>query len=94
MHSHPWLAIYDRLATHRALLALPGHRERDFLWPGRGAGGVDVSLGAHADQLEQDRDHNAALNILSEALRLIGWIDQAVHDIGSGEDANLAVDAG
>jgi putative transposase len=45
-------------------------------------------------QLGQDRDHNAALNILSEALCLIGLIDQAVHDIGSGEDGNLAVDAG
>ena len=42
----------------------------------------------------QDRDHNAALNILCEALRLIGLIDQAVNGIGSDEDANLAVDAG
>jgi putative transposase len=32
----------------------------------------------------QDRDHNAALNILREALRLIGLIDQTVNDIGSG----------
>jgi len=40
----------------------------------------------------QDRDHNAALNILGEALRLIGQIDQAVTDIGSGDDVNLAVD--
>ena len=42
----------------------------------------------------QDRDHNAALNILYEALRLIGLVDQAVNGIGSDEDANLAVDAG
>jgi putative transposase len=40
----------------------------------------------------QDRDHNAALNILREALRLIGPIDQAVTDIGSGDDVNSAVD--
>ena len=40
----------------------------------------------------QDRDHNAALNILHEALRLIGPIDQAVTDIGSGDDVNSAVD--
>jgi putative transposase len=40
----------------------------------------------------QDRDHNAALNILFEALRLIGLIDQAVNDIGSGDDVNSAVD--
>jgi putative transposase len=43
-------------------------------------------------QLAQDRDHNAALNILREALRLIGLIDQAVTDIGSGDDVNSAVD--
>jgi putative transposase len=42
----------------------------------------------------QDRDHNAALSILAEALRLIGFIDQAVSGTGSDEDANLAVDAG
>ncbi len=42
----------------------------------------------------QDRDHNAALNILFEALRLIGLIDQAVTDIGSGDDVNLTADAG
>ena len=42
----------------------------------------------------QDRDHNAALCILGEALRLIGLIDQAVDDIGSGDDVNLAADAG
>src|SRR5215467_12907214 len=45
-------------------------------------------------QFEQDRDHNAALNILHEALRLIGLIDQAVSGTGLDEDANLAVDAG
>ena len=43
---------------------------------------------------QQDRDHNAGLNILAEALRLIGPIDQVVNDIGSGDDVNLAVDAG
>jgi putative transposase len=42
--------------------------------------------------LAQDRDHNAALNILGEALRLIGPIDQAVTEIGSGDDVNSAVD--
>jgi putative transposase len=43
---------------------------------------------------EQDRDYNASLNILREALHLIGLIDQVVTGIGSDEDANLAVDAG
>src|SRR6266849_7655374 len=42
----------------------------------------------------QDRDHNAALNILREALCLIGLIDRVVNDIGSGDDVNLAADAG
>ena len=42
----------------------------------------------------QDRDHNAALNILFEALHLIGLIDQVVTDIGSGDDVNLPMDAG
>ena len=45
-------------------------------------------------QFEQDRDWNASLNILREALRLIGLIDQAVCGTGSDEDVNLAVDAG
>ena len=45
-------------------------------------------------QFPQDRDHNAAQNLLREALRLIGLIDQAVYGTGSDEDANLAVDAG
>jgi putative transposase len=45
-------------------------------------------------RLAQDRDHNAALCILSEALRLIGLIDQAVSGTGSDKDVNLAVDAG
>ena len=45
-------------------------------------------------QVAQDRDHNAALCILGEALRLIGLIDQAVDGIGSDDDGNLAVDAG
>ncbi|EFH89462.1 putative transposase IS891/IS1136/IS1341 family [Ktedonobacter racemifer DSM 44963] len=35
-------------------------------------------------QFEQDRDSNASLNILFEALRLIGLIDQAALDTGSG----------
>jgi putative transposase len=43
---------------------------------------------------EQDRDYNASLNILREALRLIGLIDQVVTGTGSDEDVNLAVDAG
>src|SRR6266436_446602 len=45
-------------------------------------------------QFSQDRDHNASLNILHEALRLIGLIDQVVNGIGSDDDVNLAVDAG
>jgi putative transposase len=45
-------------------------------------------------QCEQDRDHNASLNILFEALRLIGLIDQEVDGIGSDDDVNLAADAG
>ena len=45
-------------------------------------------------QVAQDRDHNAALCILFEALRLIELIDQAVNDIGSGDDVNLTADAG
>ncbi|HEX4205696.1 MAG TPA: transposase, partial [Ktedonobacteraceae bacterium] len=43
-------------------------------------------------QFPQDRDHNAGLNILREALRLIGLIDQVVGGTGSDEDVNLAVD--
>lgn len=43
-------------------------------------------------QVAQDRDHNAALNILREALRLIGLLDQAVSGTGSDADANSAVD--
>jgi transposase len=46
------------------------------------------------DGFSQDRDHNAALNILREALCLIGLMDQVVTDIGSGDDVNLAADAG
>ena len=42
----------------------------------------------------QDRDHNAALCILAEALRLIGLRDQAVSGTGSDEEVNSAVDAG
>jgi len=45
-------------------------------------------------RVAQDRDHNAALNILREALRLIGYSDQAVTGIGSDEDGNLPADAG
>ena len=45
-------------------------------------------------QFPQDRDHNAAQNLLREALRLIGLGDQVVSETSSDEDANLAVDAG
>ncbi len=45
-------------------------------------------------QFEQDRDYNASLNILGEALHLIGLIDQVVNGIGSDEDGNLTADAG
>jgi putative transposase len=44
--------------------------------------------------LEQDRDYNAALNILQEALRWIGLVDQAATGTGSDDGVNLAVDAG
>ena len=37
-------------------------------------------------QFEQDRDYNASLNILREALHLIGLIDQVVTGIGSDEN--------
>jgi IS605 OrfB family transposase len=43
-------------------------------------------------QFAQDRDHNAALNILREALRLIGLNDQVVSGTGSDADVNSAVD--
>ena len=43
-------------------------------------------------QFPQDRDHNASLNILCEALRLIGLIDQVVSGTGSDADVNSAVD--
>jgi putative transposase len=43
-------------------------------------------------QFAQDRDHNAALNILGEALRLIGHLDQAVDGISSDDDVDSAVD--
>ena len=45
-------------------------------------------------QFEQERDYNASLNILREALHLIGLIDQVVNGIGSDEDVNLTADAG
>jgi putative transposase len=35
-------------------------------------------------QFPQDRDHNAALNILGEALRLVGLMDQVA--LGTGLD--------
>jgi len=41
----------------------------------------------------QDRDQNAALNILREALRLIGLIDQVVGGTGSDATLNSVVDA-
>ena len=44
-------------------------------------------------QFPQDRDHNAGLNILHEALRLIGLIDQVVGGTGSDATLNSAVDA-
>ncbi|HEX6478224.1 MAG TPA: transposase [Ktedonobacteraceae bacterium] len=43
-------------------------------------------------QFPQDRDHNAGHNILREALRLIGLIDQVASGIGSDEGVNSAVD--
>jgi putative transposase len=43
-------------------------------------------------QFPQDRDYNASHNILREALRLIGLIDQVVSGTGSDADVNSAVD--
>jgi putative transposase len=45
-------------------------------------------------QFPQDRDHNAGQNVLQEALRLIGLLDQAATGTGSDDGVNLAVDAG
>src|SRR5256885_15438588 len=45
-------------------------------------------------QVAQDRDHNAALCILAEALRLIGLIDQVVSGTGSDGEVKFAGDAG
>ncbi len=45
-------------------------------------------------QFPQDRDHNAGQNVLREALRLIGLIDQVATGTGSDDGVNLAVDAG
>jgi len=47
-----------------------------------------------SEQFSQDRDHNAAQNILREALRLIGLLDQVATGTGSDDGVNLAVDAG
>jgi putative transposase len=47
-----------------------------------------------SSQFEQDRDYNASLTILREALRLIGLIDQVATGTGSDDGVNLAVDAG
>ena len=43
-------------------------------------------------QFSQDRDHNAGQNILREALRLIGLMDQVVGGTGSDATLNSAVD--
>jgi putative transposase len=43
-------------------------------------------------RIPQDRDYSASLNILQEALRLIGLIEQVVSGTGSDVDVNLAVD--
>jgi putative transposase len=45
-------------------------------------------------QFPQDRDHNAGQNVLREALRLIGLLDQVATSTGSDDGVNLAVDAG
>jgi putative transposase len=45
-------------------------------------------------QFPQDRDHNAGQNVLWEALRLIGLLDQVATGTGSDDGVNLAVDAG
>ena len=42
----------------------------------------------------QDRDHNAGQNVLREALRLVGLIDQAATGTGSDDGVNLPADAG
>ncbi len=46
------------------------------------------------DQFSQDRDHNAGQNVLREALRLIGLLDQAVSVTSSDEDANAGLRRG
>ena len=46
------------------------------------------------DQFPQDRDHNAAQNVLREALRLIGLMDQVVFGTGSDETEKTPVDLG
>ena len=43
-------------------------------------------------QFEQDRDHNAGLTILQEALRLIGLRDQAASGTGLDQGVNSPVD--
>jgi putative transposase len=45
-------------------------------------------------QFPQDRDHNAGHNVLQEALRLIGLVDQVATGTGSDDGVNWAVDAG
>src|SRR5215467_13998804 len=45
------------------------------------------------DQFPQDRDHNAGQNVLREALRLIGLLDQVATVTSSDDGVNLAVDA-
>lgn len=52
------------------------------------------NLACPYDGFPQDRDHNAAQNILREALRVIGLSDHVVIDTGSDEDGNLPADAG
>src|SRR5579883_476720 len=46
------------------------------------------------NRFPQDRDHNAAQNILWEALHVIGLSDHVVIGTGSDEDGNLPADAG
>jgi putative transposase len=45
-------------------------------------------------QFPQDRDHNGGLNILYEALRLIGLLDQVVTGTGQGRGRKLGYGRG
>ena len=49
LHARPRLAVHNHRAACRSVLALPGHRERDLLRPGRGPAGAGLLVGEVAD---------------------------------------------